>query len=574
MRLIRNIHAVGRLSLLILMLTSAVIGGLLSYLWVTGYYEFLKIQVGPALSITDATFPKQDTGYFNVTILHPTHSNITGPANITQITVSTLQDNPPIVHNVTEVHPSLGTTLLQKGESQNFKCTWNWANHTGETVRIDVSVVDKNLTRVSGGSREFETPRVILKITEVDFNSTISITNFSVIVQNDITSETYVNITDITDIAVTANGIKQNITEITPLPWALNPGDIRDFNCMWNWTDYQNTSVTVAAHTLQGYMSYTTKTTPLPVTLNITEILFNVTDTNHFYVNVTNNEVSPTYVNITRITTAIGNRTVQEWTVENGTNVNPHIPYSLNSSCSVAFKCPWNWTEYRDKNVTIVIGTLQGFTIRHTQVTPAPVLLNITYVSFDPIDIKHFNITVQNSEFSLTDANITDIIVTIENEIVANLTDYLPLPQMLNLTDSVNFTCPWSWGEFLEENVTIVVQTVQGYSAFSDPITLVALKITDVIFNPVDVNHFLLTVENPLPSSVNITVITVTVENEPSLNVTEGVPALHFMLPSGANITFMCSWNWADSQGKEVTITVETSQGYHATYTCKISHAT
>jgi len=563
MRLIRNMQAIGRLSLLILTLTSAVIGGFLSYLWVTGYYEFLKIRSGPALSITDATFPLQDTYHFNVTILHPTYSNITGAANITQITASTLRDG--IVHNVTKVIPSLDTPL-QKGESQNLKCSWNWANYTGETVRIDVSVAEG-----SGGSREFVTPRVNLRVTEVDFNSTVSVTCFNVTVENDIVSETYVNITDV---AVTANEIIQNVTGITPLLWTLNPGDIQDFNCMWNWADYQNTSVTIAVHTLQGYMNYTIQTTPLPVTLNITEILFNVANTNSFSVNVTNNEFSPTYVNTTRVTVAIGNLTVREWTVENGTDVEPAIPYTLNSSSSVTFVCPWNWTEYRDKNVTIIIGTLQGFTARLTQATPPPILLNITYIGFDPIDINHFNITVQNSKFSLEEeANIAEIYITIENEIVANLTDdTVPsLPLTLGWNASHAFNCSWSWGVHVGKNVTIVIKTAEDYSFCSDPVNLVALTIIDVIFNSVDVEHFLLIVKNPGPplSPVNISGMTVTVEDEPK-NIMDVVPSLPFTLPSGANITLMCSWNWTSSSGKDAIITIETSQGYKAAYTCKI----
>ena len=255
MRLIRNTRGLGSLSLLILLLASAVIGGLLSYLWVTGYYLSLNVEVGPALSITDAFFSEQDTYRFNVTVLHPTYSNITGSASIRQISVSTLLDG--LVHNVTTVVPSLDTPL-QKGEYRDFKCTWNWANYTGETVRIDVSVAEE-----SGGSREFRTPRVDLRITEVNFNSTISVTRFNVTVENAVVSETYVNVTAV---AVVADGIKQNITDTTPTPWTLEPGDIQVFSCGWNWTNYQNMDVAVTVRTLQGYRAYSIQTTPLPLT--------------------------------------------------------------------------------------------------------------------------------------------------------------------------------------------------------------------------------------------------------------------------------------------------------------------
>ncbi|MCK5563016.1 hypothetical protein KAI30_02495, partial [Candidatus Bathyarchaeota archaeon] len=385
MRLTQNVRAIGRLFLILLMLTSAVIGGLLSYLWVAGYYEFLGYHIGPALSITDAVFPEQDTYHFNVTVLHPTFSNITGSAHITQITVSTLRDD--TVHNATTVTPSLDTPL-PKGESRNFKCTWNWANYTGETVRIDVSVAGE-----SGGTHEFDTPRVKVKIMEVDFNSTISVTRFNVTVENDILSETHINITDI---AVTANGTEQSITDITPIPWALSQGETQDFSCAWNWTSYQNSSVTVSVHTLQGYMNHTIQTTSLPVTLNITEIIFNAANTSRFSVNVMNDEASSTYVNVTGIAVIVENFTVRKWTLENGFHVNPAIPYTLNSSALVTFICPWNWTDYRDKNVTVGVNTLQGFTARRVQVTPPLKIINITHVNFDPTDVNYFNITVQN----------------------------------------------------------------------------------------------------------------------------------------------------------------------------------
>ena len=329
MRLTQNVRAIGRLFVILLMLTSAVIGGLLSYLWVAGYYEFLGYNVGPALSITDAVFPEQDTYYFNVTVLHPTFSNITGAAYITQIAVSTLRDG--IVHNATAVTPSLDAPL-QRGESRDFRCAWNWANYTGETVRIDVSVAGE-----SGGSREFDTPRVNVKIMEVDFNSTISVTRFNVTVENDVLSETHVNITDI---AVTADGIEQSVTDITPIPWALSAGETQDFSCAWDWTSYQNSSVTVSVHTLQGYMNYTIQTTSLPVTLNVTGILFNAANTSRFSVDVMNAEASSTYVNVTGIVVMVDNLTVQEWTLENGFHVEPAIPHTLDSNTSVTFICP------------------------------------------------------------------------------------------------------------------------------------------------------------------------------------------------------------------------------------------
>ena len=551
-------------------MSASVIGGaLLSYLWVVGYYENLRIRIPEKsdVTITNATFPPQDTSFFNVTIFNPSYSP--SDADITQIATLTKDG---VLHNITTVDPQLPYPLPKATKDfpglQTFECRWDWANYTGEKVGVIAFLADG-----SGPTFETETPFVDMRITDVRFNSTISATHFNITVQN-LMSPTTWNVTiDITQIsAAVEDGIKPNITETNPpLPWPLDPGESQNFTCMWDWITYQNTSVTVAVHTSQGYRKYTTETTPPPVTLEITNILFDVTNTTGFDVTVENNEVSPTYLNVTEITVIVENQTVHEWTVENGTAVNPPIPFTLDRDSTETFVCPWNWTEYRDKNVTVIIYTLQGFTANYTQATPPPVILDITDVNFDPIDTKKFNITVRNSEFSLIDTKITEVFVTIENEIVVNLTDYLDLPIPLNRTQSVNLTCPWDWGRHLRKSVTIVVETEQGYSVYSEPTTLVALTIRSVTFNLIETDYFIVTVQNPTLLDFTLSTMTVTVDDV-SLDITDDVvPPFPFLLPTGTNCTFICRWeNWTDHQGKEVTVIIETLHGYRASCKCEV----
>jgi len=326
---------------------------------------------------------------------------------------------------------------------------------------------------------------------------------------------------------------------------------------------------------LQGYMNHTTKVTPLPVTLEITKVDFNPANTTYFDITVRNNGVSPTYLNVTRITVTMEEQTVREWTVENGTEVDPHIPYTLNKNSSETFLCPWNWTEHRDENVTITIYTLQGFTAQYSQVTPAPIILEITEIDFNPLNTASFNVTVKNSEFSIADANITEITVILEDETSEkiNVTDPT-LPKVLNRTQSFSFNCTWSWVEYSGKNVTIVVQTQEGYSAYSHPVLLKVLTITDALFNPLDMGHFVVIVQNPTGLDFTITTMDVTVEGEFPLNITDYVvPSLPRMLTPDTNITFMCEWNWAGYQGKDVTITIETSEGYITSRTYGIPSA-
>jgi len=390
-------------------------------------------------------------------------------------------------------------------------------------------------------------------------------------VQNYDISVTHVNITEITVATETLRS--ENIEP--SLPQGLDPDYSVTLKCSWNWTNYQNTSVAVAVHTLQGYMTNATRVTPLPVTLEVTKVDFNPANTARFNVTVRNNGVSPTYLNVTGIAVTMENQTVREWTVENGTEVDPHIPYTLNKSSSETFVCPWNWTEHRDKKVTITVYTLQGFTAQYSQVTPAPIILEITETDFRPLNTASFNVTVKNSEFSTMDANVTEIIVNVDG-ISENMTDVVPslqggvtLPPGTNQT----FTCSWNWTECSGKNVTVVVKTQEGYSANSHPVLLKALTITDVLFNPVDTNHFIVTVQNPTELNFNITTISAKIKDGPLLNVTVE-PNLSFLLPSSTNITFMCSCDdWESYQGEEVTITIETWEGYTTSFTYGIPSA-
>lgn len=562
MRLIRNLRAISWLSLILLLLVSAIVGALLSYMWVVGYYENLRIRTPQKSDVTivNATFPAQDTSFFNVTIFNPSYSPST--ASITQIETRTKDG---LIHNITSTDPKLPYSLPKATQDfpglQTFECRWEWANYTGEKVGIIAFLADG-----SGPTFEAETPFVDLGITDVRFNSTKSATRFNITVHNFVSSTTRNVTLDITGISVTVeDGNKTTITETDPLlPWPLNPGDSQNFTCTWDWTKHQNTSVTVAVYTSQGYMNYTTQKTPLPVSLEITSVLFDVNNTTRFDVTVKNDRISPTHLNVTKIAVMLGNLTVHEWTEENGTAVNPPIPFTLDKNSTETLACPWNWTTYRDLNVTLMVNTQQGFTTNYSQITPPPVIIDITDTIFDPIDTEQFNITVQNSKSSLFDTEITEISVTIQNETVTKLSDRLDLPIPLKRTQSVNLTCPWDWGAYVGENATIVVETEQGYPAYSDPITLTALTISDATFNPVRMDYFIITIQNPTLLNLTLATVDVTID-EDSFDITSNVvPPFPFQLPAGANYTFVCSWGWAPHQGQPATLKVYTSEGYWA----------
>jgi len=387
--LIRSMRALSRFSLILLLLVAMIIGALLSYLWVAGYYVSLGIRVPETttLTITNATFPAQDTTFFNVSVLTPSFSP--SEAKVTQIATST-EDG--VLHEVANVDPPL-PHQLPKSVFKTFKCLWNWANYTGENIKIVVFIADG-----SGATFQAKTPMVKLTITDARFNSTISLNHFNMTVRSAKLSETYVNITKIT---VNMETLK-NMTP--PLPYTIRPNASVDFTCMWNWTNYRGKNATITVHTQQGYAAYHTQAIPLPpVVLTITKVPFDTADTNHFNVTVQNSELSPTHVNITRITITMENGTVQEIT-----EVYPTITptYTLHPNSSATFRCTWNWTDYRNKNVTVTVYTQQEYVISHTQTTPASSSASSLHsISATPPDVvlltrrKRFSFTALRNQF-------------------------------------------------------------------------------------------------------------------------------------------------------------------------------
>jgi len=559
MRLTRNVKAISKLLFVLLLLIALIIGAVLSYLWVVGYYITLD-RVYPddiTVNITDYAFDNQNTSYFNVTIQCPTSYKSRETANLTRIAVSTEDD---LLHDVIGTDPPLSYKFQRKGGSQTFKCLWNWANYTGETVKIIAFVAEG-----SGPTFEAKAPLVDLGITEVRFDSAISVTHFNMTVGNSPSSVTYVNITGV---SIDREPIPPEDLSIS-LPHLLNPDESVSLKCMWNWVDYQNKSVTVAVYTIQGYVAYYSETTPPPVILEISEVVFDITDTNpYFNITVQNSEFSPTYVNVTEISA----------TVENGfplnvTEITPSLPYGLSSNESQVFTCFCNWTGYRNRNFTIGVHTLQGFTKYHPEVTPAPVMLEVTAVQFSLINTTRLNVTVTNSRISFENVNITHITVTLKNGIPVNLTEITPLlPYMLHINESKTFACTWNWIAYGGMNATFTAYTLEGYSANATKLVPEpVIVITDVVFNPADSTHFNVTVKNPplSPIVANVTNITVKVEDGIPENITETNPPLPWEF-SYTEVTFKCSWNWTDYLGNTTTVTVATSSGYVTSYTRSI----
>ena len=346
MKITRNVKAISKLLFILLLLLAMIIGSILSYLWVIGYYINLDIRVpeNTTLSIIDVSLNMQNTETFNITLLNPTYSPT--EAKITEISVAT-QDNK--VHKILNVDPQLPYEL-DKGQEETFNCIWNWGDFTSETLKVIVLVEDG-----SGAVYEIETASVELKITSAVF-TTDDTQHFDVTINNPEASASDLNVTKIT--VTMENGTVFQVREITPsIPKMLLIGTSTKFTCSWNWTYYRGMNATINVYTSEGYAFHRTETTPKPAQLSITDAVFDTSNMTFFNITVKNSENSIVSANLTLVEILFSNGTTLEVPVESP----PDLPYTLPIGDTVTLKCLWDWVDNREETIAIMVKTPEGY---------------------------------------------------------------------------------------------------------------------------------------------------------------------------------------------------------------------
>lgn len=240
MRLAQRAHGISKLIFVISLLIALIVGATMSYVWTMGYYasEEYQLPEKAALSIEAVEFSSQNTTFFDVVLLNPSYS----PSSVSVDKILVLTED-SVLHSV-EFSPR----SVEVGSSETFRGLWNWANYTGQAIKVIVFVDDG-----SGPTTKAQLLYVGLTV-EAHFNSTISLQQFNVTVQNAEASVTPVTVTKLTINNETIPS--QNVTmkaEPVSFPYFLNSSESMTFSCAWNWTSYQGTSVTVSVETSQGY---------------------------------------------------------------------------------------------------------------------------------------------------------------------------------------------------------------------------------------------------------------------------------------------------------------------------------
>lgn len=570
-----NIKALTKLTLLIIIFASLTIGALLSYMYVIGYYISIGHKLPEnitTLTIENATFNPKNAEQFTITILNPSCSKT--DATITQIAIRPQGENK--LYNATITHPLSHT--IKKGESKTFTCNCEWGEHAGKTIEIIVFATPKD---TSGATIQVETDYVKIEIINANFNPAKSIKHFTITIQNSPQSTIPLNITEIWLDRWAFQIPPENITtpENTTLttPYTINPGETKTFNCTWDWTNFQGTNHTIHIKTLEGYKAtYNTAKLPNPLLLTIPKVDFNEANTNQFNVTIHNSNTSGTYVHIKSIHITTEEENSTKLTIKDKT-----LPYTLYPGENETFQCIWDWTDYRNKPVTITAHTTQGFISEpNNTITPPYVILKIIgKPKFNLTDTNHFNITIQNSQYSQRAANITMIIAGVN---IITKDDVTPaLPYMLNPGNKTELNCTYAWADYKGSYIRITVHfldviTLEEFQVSCEVrIPAVELNITKVNFNStIGIQYINVTIHNsPLSlTAVNITKITVTLENGTILDLSTAIkhPLTPYALNPGETVTFVCQWDWAYFKGANITVTVYTLEEFKFSYQCKV----
>lgn len=558
--LTKNKKALSSLALILLLLIAAIIGGLISYLWVTGYYLGLKEKIPEenTATITNLNFNPQNATAFNVTVLNPSFSP-SESIQVYRITISAKDEG--TLHAVQVTVPTLPINI-SRGSSQTFICKSEWTQYVNATVVISVFVTDG-----IGSISPIKLPYTNLILENYDFNPIIGVSNLTLTFKNDPQSVTFLNITKVSLRVTPPTADFTNLMQPS-LPFALFPNSSQIFSCAYNWLNESRLggSYFLDVETHQGYRFAFPVSIP-QLGFSVQEIDFDPADTAHFNVTIRNQVSTNPYLNVSKIEARIGN---------NIFDATPSLSSSTNGvlgNSTATFICNWNWTAYRNQNVQVTVYMRQGIQTFGQKTTPQAAALSISENPVFP-DTKHFFVTLQNSQYSIKAANITMIQVELDNG-TTTVTTNPSLPYSLDKGNTTMFTCSWDWAGYLNRSVNILIYVDQGVFATFRAVRTPAIALNYQVylsmpwanFTATDTTHFLVNVTNSASSdrSTNITRITVLLQDGTEIDAT----FTSQIIAINSTITFTCGWDWTTYRNKNVAIRVYTNEGLRAIYVTK-----
>ncbi|MEM3458337.1 MAG: hypothetical protein QXN36_05940 [Candidatus Bathyarchaeia archaeon] len=566
MRILSNTKALSTIIVILLLILSAILGGIISYMFTIP--QFTDLPEGTTLTITDVYFDKNNAAWFKVGVLNPSYSP--SNATITRITVSLKGQS--TLYDVIEAEPSIQEGIsVQKGQLMNIICskiridgenvTWGRfaGEHGGETVVVSIFSSD-----ASAANKEKQLPFVKLSVTPY-FYPRISYKNFSLSLAMATNSEINVTVNWI-DIP----GIDDIALKSPTLPYEVTKTSV-SFNFTGNWHGLKKANVMIETNEGYQFIKELDLQQVYPLIQNVT---FNVDTMDHFNVTIFNFAETNNYVNVTMITC----------TPENATAITNNYSVGLEANQSSVFKFDWNWTETRGKKIEVKAYTLQEIEINFTAITPPPIIVKILNENetFNLQDRTHFNVTLQNHASSLDAINITKIVVAETGELVNGTKADPQLPYGLINSSAVQpFYCNISdWTNRAGENLTLTVYVLANKTGeeyvfnFTFALPVAELNITEVAtaeFGDFHTKYLNITVESLSYSIWNLTVSKVTIKLQNQTVLAEGIiPENQTIIKPSEIAILLCQFDWKAYPDTDVVIIVATKEGVEATTTFHI----
>lgn len=347
MRICADVKALSTLTVILLIIIAAIMGGIIAYAFTIAAY--VELPERTTLTITDFYFDKENATSFRISVLNPSYSPT--DATINGIAVSLKRETQ--LYYAAKTEPSIENGLvISSGESLNVTCfevkkddatiTFGEfaSEFAGKTILVHVFSPDSSASNV-----EVTLPLVKLNIT-ADFNPQISFKKFNVTLINDVNSEVNLTITSMSVLGIPIQNMTPNV-RIQPVTVPKNSSLKINFDGDWHGLN----ETTIILYTQQGYI-FRKEVKLKIVNAAIQNVTFNENYTDRFNVTIFNSAGSATYVTVEKIVCTLEDGTTQ-------TFGDLSVEIMPNSSETITLN--WNWEEHRGETITVVAHFAQDF---------------------------------------------------------------------------------------------------------------------------------------------------------------------------------------------------------------------
>lgn len=397
------------------------------------------------LEIATDMNPSISSKRFNITV-----TNL--PESYLNLTLSRVLVNQIPVLNVTPALP----LNLTAGDNVTIGCTYDIESVDNPVIRVETT---------DGYYAELATnavARLGWYVTQVLFNEA-NPEDMNITVFNPDTASTYVDINGIEIVCEnTTSSINGRLTYppfSSPfIPYRLAIGGTVTFSHVtWDWGSHRSQNATVKVYTAQEFAPATlTGMTPEPVNFKITEMDFNLADTGHFTMNISDVASSTEAITPAQIRLNGNNASFTSQTIPIGE--------------TRQFACALDWSSLKGTTATVNVSIANGQYFSRDIALPSVDLAISDVIGFNTTTegFVYVNMTITNSAFSIRDVTITDIILATSNStdhINATIPRLTPNGYPLAMNTGIAVVCPWYWKDYYNQTLTITVKTAEGFTA-------------------------------------------------------------------------------------------------------------